>query len=275
MSVASAAAGCLADGKPAVVVTVSDAKGSAPRGAGTAMVVWADGFAGTIGGGQLEHQAMARARELLADGLPDSSLPSMEMALGPALGQCCGGRVSLSLRPLTRETLDDLQANESAAEAVLPLVALFGAGHVGTALAVALGPLPCRVLWIDDRAQQFPDDVPPLTETRLTRHPEMVVDALPAGTYVLVMSHSHDLDYGICEKALGRGDAAFVGLIGSASKRAQFANRLAAQGSDSALIEGLVCPIGVLGDSKPRDKSPAAIAALTAAQLLLLFDVKQ
>ncbi len=270
-TVADAAAALVAAGTPAVVVTVAEAKGSAPRGAGTAMVVTADGTFGTIGGGRLEQEATGQAREFLATGAP----PPMRfnMALGPALGQCCGGNVALAYAPLTRDAVVELKAREATDQAGWPLVAVFGAGHVGTALTAALAPLPCRVLWVDDRADFLPEVGPGDADVRLTRDPAVVVDELPAGAYVVVMSHTHDLDFAICEKALARDDLAFVGLIGSGTKRAQLVNRLTAAGMDDAGIARLTCPIGVIGDGdKARDKSPAVIAALTAAQLLLMFD---
>lgn len=270
-TVATSAEALLAAGTPAVVVTVVEAKGSAPRGAGTAMVVTADATFGTIGGGRLEQEATVHARELLATGAPPPV--RRNMALGPALGQCCGGNVTLASAPLTREALVALMAREATEHGTWPLVAVFGAGHVGTALTSTLGPLPCRVLWVDDRSDLLPEVGPDGAEVRLTRDPAAVVDELPGGTYVVVMSHSHDLDFAICEKALARADLAFVGLIGSATKRAQLVNRLTAAGMDEAGIGRLTCPIGVVGcGDKARDKSPAVIATLTAAQLLLLFD---
>ena len=254
-----------------MVVTVAEAKGSAPRGAGTAMVVTADTAYGTIGGGRLEQDAMARARELLAGGTAPAL--RLNMALGPALGQCCGGNVALDLAPLNRDSVVALRTREAMEREDWPLVAVFGAGHVGTALVAALGPLPCRVLWLDDRADYLPEAGADDTEVRLTRDPAAVIDELPGGAYAVVMSHSHDLDFAICEKALARDDLRFVGLIGSKTKKAQLVSRLAAAGASDVAIGRLTCPIGVVGDGdKARDKSPAVIAALTAAQLLLMFD---
>jgi xanthine dehydrogenase accessory factor len=151
----------------------------------------------------------------------------------------------------------------------LPEVLLFGAGHVGRALATALAPLPCRVHWIDDRAELFVEPAPESIEVVLTDHPLDQVDAAPAGAFFLVMTPSHDLDCAICEVALRRGDFAFLGLIGSATKRARFEKRWRARGVPEERISRLVCPIGLPAIS---GKSPEVIAASTAAQLLMAFD---
>jgi xanthine dehydrogenase accessory factor len=153
----------------------------------------------------------------------------------------------------------------------LPQVLLFGAGHVGRALATALSPLPCRVRWIDDRAELLA--LPPEgAEVIPTRHPQDRVGEAPAGSFFLVMTHSHDLDCELCEAVLRRGDFAFLGLIGSASKRARFERRWRARGVAEAQIARLVCPIGLPGIA---GKQPAVIAAATAAQLLMAFEAAQ
>lgn len=151
----------------------------------------------------------------------------------------------------------------------LPEVFLFGAGHVGRALAQALSPLPCRVRWIDGRAELFNEPAPDGIEVVLTDHPLDRVGEAPAGAFFLVMTHSHDLDCELCEAVLRRGDFAFLGLIGSASKRAKFERRWRARGIDDARIARLVCPIGLPGIA---GKDPAVIATSTAAQLLAAFE---
>ena len=147
----------IAAGVPVVLVTVAEAKGSTPREAGAAMLVTAERSFGTIGGGRLEWEGIAHARSLLASGGRESRV---ELPLGPAVGQCCGGHVRLHLRRAGRAEQIELAAAEAAAEAALPLVLLFGAGHVGRALAAALAPLPLRLRWIDGRADEFPADCP-------------------------------------------------------------------------------------------------------------------
>jgi xanthine dehydrogenase accessory protein XdhC len=246
---------------PIVLVQVAAARGSTPREAGTAMLVTATRTHGTIGGGRLEWEATTRAREMLASGLAASTL---KVPLGPAVGQCCGGNVTLELRRAGAADVDALAALEARLAERLPQVLLFGAGHVGRALARALAPLPLRLRWIDDREHEFPD--PPLAgpEVVLTGRWRAEVDAAPPGTAYFVMTYSHGLDFEICEAVLRRGDFAYLGLIGSRSKRARFEHGWRELGLDDALIARLVCPVG----GPLRDKRPQVIAALAAAQVL-------
>jgi xanthine dehydrogenase accessory factor len=237
-------------GMPAVLVTVASAEGSAPREAGAKMVVTADGLFGTIGGGTLEFQAAARARALLEAG---ASAPVLEeLPLGPALGQCCGGRVVLLLEPV-RPPARTLY--------------LFGAGHVGREVADVLGGVPdLRLVWIDGREGQFPDvDAPPGERRLVSEQPESEVPDAPAGSLFLVMTHSHDLDFRLVETILRRDDFSWLGLIGSETKCARFARRLAAKGLDPARM---VCPIGIPGIA---GKHPRVIAVSVAAQILGLM----
>lgn len=148
----------------------------------------------------------------------------------------------------------------------LPALYLFGAGHVGRAAAQALAPLGFAITWVDGRAGQFPEPAPKGVRCPALAMPELIVDEAPPGTTFLVMTHSHPLDEAICEAVLRRADFAYLGLIGSATKRARFAKRLAAAGISDAALARLTCPIGLAGiDSK----APAAIAASVAADLLI------
>lgn len=236
--------------QPAVLVTVLSARGSTPRGAGAKMVVSAGGLADTIGGGNLEHQCEAAARALLAAGT--NAPVTRDFPLGPALGQCCGGHVTVLFEVLRPPPLQ---------------LGLFGAGHVGRALVRLLADLPCRVSWIDPRPEALPDALPPnVTPVRIAQ-PAGAVASLPAGSFVLVMTHDHQLDFDIVAAALGRGDLLAVGLIGSATKRARFAGRLVRQGIAAAAVDRLVCPIGLPGI---EGKEPAVVAVSVAAQILLL-----
>jgi xanthine dehydrogenase accessory factor len=143
---------------------------------------------------------------------------------------------------------------------------LFGAGHVGRAVVLALSQLPFSVRWIDSRADQFPDYVPANVDTVRTDDPEREIDAAPIGAFVLIMTHSHPLDYSIAAAALRRPDFGFVGLIGSATKRARFASQARQLGLSEQQIVRLVCPIGL---PDIRDKEPSIIATGVAAQLLI------
>lgn len=232
----------------AVLVTVVTATGSTPREAGCKMVVTPDRLHGTIGGGRLEFRALEIARALLAD--PAAGPTLREFPLGPALGQCCGGAASLLFEPILPPGLE---------------IALFGAGHVGRALAHVLGTLPARVIWIDPRSHEFPATVPANVEVRVSGLPVHEIDTLPAGCQVLVMTHSHQLDLDLVDAALRRVDFAAVGLIGSLTKRARFVKRLGLRGHGPDAIRRLVCPIGIAGAG---GKHPAEIAIAVAAQIL-------
>ncbi len=293
--------------EPAVLVTLVEAEGSVPRGPGAKMVVTAQGSFDTIGGGALEYVAIQRARDLL--GTAQAALDSQP--LGPALGQCCGGRAELLYEPivasdlgwigdlagglakaplLRRLTITDqgvekaLLNGAAAAEGRTELrqeegarvvldrchdprqsLFLFGAGHVGKALVAALAALPFRVIWIDGREEEFPQLLPANATKVVSDPPHFVVDRAPAGTFFLVMTHSHPLDQAICEAVLKRGDQGYLGLIGSKSKKTQFLRRLAARDLDEATLKKLSCPIGLPGI---MGKEPAVIAASVAADLL-------
>jgi xanthine dehydrogenase accessory factor len=146
-------------------------------------------------------------------------------------------------------------------------VLLFGAGHVGRALARVLGTLPCSVVWVDARDEEFPNDAPPNARIEATDAPLAEVAAAPPGSCFLVMTHSHALDFELTEAILARGDFRYFGLIGSRTKRRSFEQRLGQRGIDAATLARMTCPIGVPG---VPGKEPEVIAVATAAQLLQL-----
>lgn len=244
-------------GDAAALIRVTGIHGSAPRETGAAMGATASGFFGTIGGGALEAEAI-RAAKLMLD-RRDRSM-DLDQPLGPEIGQCCGGRVQLRISQVDEDLIADLQADEAKAADHRPSVLIFGAGHTGGALARALAPLPLSVAVIDQRADwlaRLGSTVRPI-ETAL---PEAEVAAAPPGAAFVIMTHDHGLDFLIAEAALARGDAAYVGMIGSASKRAKLAADLRRKGITS---DHLICPIGGAG---PRDKRPEVIAAAAAAEI--------
>ncbi len=248
-----------ADGEPAVLVTVLRADGSTPREAGAKMVVTATATSGSIGGGHLELEATRVARELLAAaaGGEGPGPVTRDLGLGPSLGQCCGGAVTLVL------------------EAMLPPrwnVALFGAGHVGRALVRLLADLPCRVDWFDSRPGEFPVAVPANVRVQVTDDPAGEIPDLRPGTDVVVFTHSHDLDQAVVESALARRDLGYLGLIGSRTKRARFESRLRARGVSGDDLARLTCPIGLPGVG---GKNPSEIAIAVAAQLLQLREARR
>ena len=242
---------CERDNRPYVIVTILGARGSTPRNSGTKMVVDAEAVTGTIGGGELEFRALAKARELL---LAQEEIQALEnYPLGEKLGQCCGGSVSLLF--------------EAFVPRVLPTL-LFGAGHVGRALAPLLASLPLRVQWIDERASEFPTAVPEGIDTLVDDDPLQAVRAAPPGAAYVIMTHNHPLDFALAEAALRRADAPYVGVIGSASKARRFRLRLAHRGFTDEQIASLICPIGL--ESVPG-KRPAEIAIAVAAQLVARY----
>lgn len=309
--------------EPAIIrIVVTKVLGSAPREAGVCMLVGADEIQGTIGGGQLEWQALALARTLLPGTAPAARM--LRLVLGAELAQCCGGVVEVWMERYTRADGALLQAASDAAgrgaallissmtphgvrreivggcgsrpendlmlrrpralavprvtgaltghatlrerlDEDLPVLWLYGAGHVGQALARVVAELPLRLTWIDTRAELFPRQAP--EAVRIVHAPELVptVAAAPAGTRFLVLTHSHPLDYALCKAILQRGDFASLGLIGSKSKGARFRSRLARDGVPAERIARLQCPIGAGGIAS---KWPAAIAVAVAFELL-------
>jgi len=255
----AAAQAWLDQGRPAVEVLVTSARGSVPREAGTHMLVAEDAVLGSIGGGHLELAAIADARALLRSG--ERSAREHSVALGPSLGQCCGGTLTLLYRPF-----------DAAAAAQWPTpnprfqLQLYGAGHVGRAIAQLLEGIDCRVQWIDERDSEFPPGASPAHIERVCVDAvEAEVALAPPGAFYLVLTHSHDLDLRITEAILRRGDFGFCGLIGSRTKRARFEHRLEQRGIAADALARLSCPIGVPGIA---GKEPEVIAVAAVAQLL-------
>ena len=258
-----------ASGRAAVVVEVTSARGSVPREAGTRMLVAADEVLGTIGGGHLELKAIADARAMLARGAQgaEGRVQEQQIALGPSLGQCCGGALTLAFTALQ-------QAAPEAWPTAAPrfTLQLYGAGHVGRAIVRLLAGIPCRVQWIDERESEFPDEpLPPHIERVCVEPVEAEVRSAPAGACYLVLTHSHDLDMAITQTILQRGDFAFFGLIGSKTKRARFEHRLLQRGIPAAQVALMVCPIGWPGI---EGKEPEVIAVAVVAQLLAMGRVE-
>jgi xanthine dehydrogenase accessory factor len=251
----------LGSGERVILVTVARAEGSTPREAGAIMLVTREASHGTIGGGQLEFHAIDVAREMIADRTKEKRL---DLPLGPHLGQCCGGRVELLLRPVDKGTLADLSREEESEAQAAPHVLLFGAGHVGLALVRALAPLPLMVTLLDDR-DSLPPAVPETVAFKRLDDPEREVEQAPPGSAFVVVSHSHALDYRLADAALRRGDARYVGMIGSATKRARFERWFLARGGGNEALGRFTCPIG---GKCVRDKRPAVIAALATAEIL-------
>jgi xanthine dehydrogenase accessory factor len=247
------------DGLPGVLVTVLEVRGHAPRDPGTKMMVGASGSWGSVGGGNLEESAIRRARSMIA--AADAGSQILETRLtersSNAHGrQCCGGTVRLLLEPLP----------------VWPTVAVFGVGHVGYELARILARLPVRLQLVDSRAEQLDrirlaEVIDGVAEVAVhhTLLGEQVLERLPDGAHVLVMTHDHAEDFALCDMALRLPGLASIGLIGSRAKWARFRARLAAAGHPVEAIDRIDCPIGLPGIP---GKDPAVIAIAVAAALV-------
>ena len=372
----------VANGQPCVLVTVAHIAGSAPREAGARMIVTRSEVLGTVGGGNLEFEALRIARARLDEAPVTGAQRFIELfPLGPMLQQCCGGAVFLHFEVVSDESdwlntaaqaerdnthailasrtrgepssfppprssflrmqessdttpaasgpyngnnqiassgkmlftktgttgslgnkqLEDLAKHQASTflsneknnkinllhslienESSLPdtsdalffdvispcgfHVALFGAGHVGRALVNILsGVSDCRLTWVDSRPDQFPPEIPANVEVRLAANPVAEVKNLPEQTHCLVITHNHQLDQDLCEALLRRNDFAFLGLIGSETKRRRFLQRLQEKGISAQQLQRLTCPIGIPGIAA---KDPGIIAIAVAAQLL-------
>jgi len=318
---ARAALARIAANDTAALVTVLATEGSAPREAGTKMVVWDGGQSGTIGGGNLEHQATRQARKMLSGS--QASFAIQDYPLGPLLAQCCGGRVRLLIERVeaaSRDWLTDAARRMDAGqpfevrtrfdpgllsksiapiaalseapavslsgtpasargaqpqlgdelvernEAPRPLLLLFGAGHVGQAIARAFAPLPFRLHWYDSRPETA--GLPGVT---VLDPAGMAAAAMGAGAeaYGLILTHDHALDYALVSAGLAGGGFGYLGVIGSKTKRARFLSRLRDDGFSDAVLDRLTCPIGL---PQLKSKAPEVIAVSVAADLLMRLE---
>jgi xanthine dehydrogenase accessory factor len=315
---ARAALARIAENDTAALVTVLATEGSAPREAGTKMVVWECGQSGTIGGGNLEHRAANQARLMLTNS--QAAFAIQDYPLGPLLAQCCGGRVRLLIERIeaaSRDWLTDaarrmdadqpfevrtrfdpglltktiapiaassdappvtLSGAQAAArgarpdlgdelvernDAPRPPLLVFGAGHVGQAVAKAFAPLPFKLSWYDSRPEAA--EIPGVI---VAEPAEMAAAAMGAGgdAYGLIFTHDHGLDYALASAGLAGGGFAYLGLIGSKTKRARFMSRLRDDGFSEAALTRLTCPIGL---PVLKSKAPEVIAVSVAADLLM------
>lgn len=246
----------------AIACELTTVRGSSPRAQGTFMLVGPGALFGTIGGGALEYMVIEHARRLLANGQAEAA---MDVPLGPEIGQCCGGRVEVGLRYADATVRAELVGITAAEAAALPHVYVFGAGHVGRALARILALLPVRLEVIDTRRDEL-ELLPPEIKARAVAMPEAVVRAAPPGSSYVILTHDHALDFLIAQEALARRDAPYVGMVGSRTKRARFASWFKAEGGQADALARLVLPIGQSGLG---DKRPEIIAALAAAEIIV------
>lgn len=235
----------------AMYVEIIATRGSAPRDAGTVMKVTDDGIEGTIGGGALEHRAIATARRLMAQGGAghEETIP-----LGPSLGQCCGGSVRLRFGTKAK-AFDPVHSQVAglriAGRDPVPLW-VWGAGHVGRAVVATAPPQALDITWIDSALERFPREIPAHVKALPAADMPLLAARAPRHVHHLIFTYSHDIDLALCAALLKR-EAASIGLIGSDTKWARFRKRLIALSLDPAPI---TCPIG----DKSLGKAPAQIA---------------
>ncbi len=237
-------------GQDFVIVTVLSVTGSTPREDGSKMVIGQEASYGSIGGGHLELQATARAARMLRDTGEARHLEYFP--LGPKLGQCCGGSAHLLFERFNGESFN---------------IALFGAGHVGQALAPLLAQLPCRLHWIDSREAFAGMGESATANVAHYDPPADAVADLPPDTCYIIMTHNHQHDYEILTKALTRRDAAYIGLIGSTTKWRRFQMRLEHQGFSAEDYQAVRCPIGL---SQVPGKLPVEVAVSVAGEVMSL-----
>jgi len=283
-----------ADG-PVVRVLITGHKGSAPRHAGTTMLVWAGDTFGTIGGGALELQAIAMARDVMAHG----ETVATTIPLGPALGQCCGGSVSLVIerfdagmipvsgtafaRPISKLSVASLAVKRAQAslrntseipnlsvidgwliepiKQANPPLWLYGAGHVGRAIVDVLDGLDVDITWVDTSLDRFPMNT--TSTTLVAKNPADVVQYAPANADHLIMTYSHKFDFDLCHQILSQPHRS-VGVIGSNTKWVRFRKRLLQLGHNAATTDSVICPIG----DPSLGNEPKSIAIGVAAQMI-------
>lgn len=274
-------------------VVLAEVKGSSPREVGAAMLVWAGGQSGTIGGGALEYELAGKALDLNSDRLTSH-------ALGPDMGQCCGGAVRVLTEIYDADRVAALSGDfvargpgemplavarllaESRGQGMPPdpqllnnwfvepvhrptrEIWIWGAGHVGRAIVDVLSPLPdLAITWVDTGPERFPATCPDAVTVVPAANPALLADHAPATAEHLIVTFSHALDLELCHRLLHRGFG-FCGLIGSKTKWARFRKRLADLGHSPARISEITCPIG----EPALGKHPQMIAIGAAADLL-------
>ena len=304
-------------------ISVIAVDGSTPREVGAEMWVGRNDICGTIGGGTLEWSAIQTARRILArDDVPAWYRQVETYALGPSLGQCCGGRTRLLFEhmsaqqrnlnlntgpgvaiipvesgaepifikssqharalplPLARIAGDLLSGLAPAGPQLLilpdisywivpalnqaPVIFLYGAGHVGRAVIQAAAALDWDIHWVDTDLSRFPETIPKGVTRILATDMTRIAQAAPRQSYHIIMTYSHALDLDLCDVLLARGDGAYVGVIGSKTKRARFLSQLSARGLGDIARRDLICPIGIEGI---EGKAPAIIALSLVADL--------
>jgi xanthine dehydrogenase accessory factor len=251
---------------PCVIVSVIEAKGSTPRNIDAFMLVNEQNSLGTIGGGNLEFLAIEQTKKMLAKNEKEQELA---LALNEKSNQCCGGRVKLKLQFLDIELQENLLKKVKQQEENLPHIYLFGAGHVGKALANLLAQMPYKTTLIDTRPDVM-SDIAPNIKTKLTPLPETIVKKAKANSAFVIVTHDHALDFLILAEVLKRDDANYTGMIGSKTKRKKFEKYFLKNDGNQAQLVKIICPIG---SKELVDKRPQIIAALTLGEIIANINI--
>ena len=279
----------LTSGEQVIRAVLVRTEGSTPRETGADMMIYADSFTGTIGGGTLEYEVINTARQMMMSSRTDYRR-KQQYPLGPSLGQCCGGFVEVMFEHIIPEDLPLWNSFGSAQSIFHPdqsdqpprleagggagitfnikmpktPLYLYGAGHVGRALMAVTGGLPLDRFWIDTDADRFPDTIADDIEPVIASNPARIARYASAGTIHLVMSYSHQLDLDICLAVLEENTFSRLGLIGSKTKKARFMKTLKNANIDDNRLGKLICPIGL---SEIGGKDPDRVALSIAGQL--------
>ncbi|MEE2774726.1 MAG: xanthine dehydrogenase accessory protein XdhC [Pseudomonadota bacterium] len=255
--------------KKIVLIKVDSKRGSAPRDSDTYMLVSEKRQCGTIGGGLLEFEAVKRARDYLR--LKNFLEDETRISLGPKLGQCCGGSVTLKFQKVNLSLKKELFRKLESDVSGLPKVYIFGAGHVGKAIARQLQFLPVNFLLIDNRTEMF-EDFELKEKCKLSVIPESEIRFSSEGSAYLILTHDHALDFLLVKEALLKNDAAYIGMIGSKTKKARLLKWLRNDGIFS--LKNLHSPIGLAGfNLGPTSNIPEVIAVMTAAEVMKAFQL--
>jgi len=238
-------------GQSYVLVTLLGVRGSAPRDSGTKMVVSVDATFDTIGGGHLEHKVTQIAQQLMRDGQGGQHIE--HFPLSAKLGQCCGGNVSVLF-----ETFINTNIN----------IMMFGAGHVGHAIAPMFAGLPVNLHWVDERSELFPATVARNTQHVVSEVPSDEVGSMPPNSYYIILTHNHQRDFDICSAILKRDDAKYVGLIGSFTKWKRFKQRFSHRGFSDSQIQSITCPVGL---TQIAGKLPMEVAVSIVGQVINIY----
>lgn len=296
----------LEKGQDCTLVMIANVRGSSPRDAGAFMIVDKDDFKGTIGGGALEFQAIELARSLIAQS-SDTAFERhwRDYALGPNLGQCCGGHVSLLFEYYSASMLSDLQdlmraggtlfhnhtsdelpylcdevpylyrnqprSLTSAPKSAQDYLYIYGAGHVGRALMDVTSGLGLRRIWVDDDKARFPAESAPDSERVIAKDMSIIAHHAPPNSYHVILTYSHQIDEEIVHAVLAKNAFLQLGLIGSLTKAARFKSRFKKAGLSDEVIGRMICPIGL---ADIRSKKPAHVALSIAGQIAQWCETK-